>query len=308
MAESCFVCGNAIDEDDRLVLVVVVVLVLGKVHQAHCSESCLRENLRKQRIARAAKRRRWFLGSSLIALLLASAGTLWQRYRAPQPESIASGPPEPEVRSEAAPPEPIFFGPAWPPTDADWIAAFDKATWTYPLPGPSRRTSAIDSRIFGPEPPKNYPALCRKEGHCGVDLGGELWGEHVYAVHDGVVDRVQRVGSEERGGQHVRLSHFGGMVFTQYFHLAATPRLLVRGARVKAGDVIGLLGDTGIKISRRHLHFALSIRPSSAFSEVYWDPTPLMAEWPLRMPTHGTVAGLASAQKEGETPRRRRSK
>ena len=101
-------------------------------------------------------------------------------------------------------------------------------------------------------------------GACGVDLGGELWGEHVYAVQDGVVDRAHREGNEERGGIYVRLSHFGGMVFTQYFHLAAIPRLLSRGDRVKAGEVIGLLGDTGTGGGRRHLHFALSIRPRAS--------------------------------------------
>jgi len=126
-----------------------------------------------------------------------------------------------------------------------------------------------------------------------VDLGGELWGEHVYAAHDGVVERVQENGHDQRGGQYVRVAHFGGMVFTQYFHLAAVPRGIRRGARVVAGQVIGLVGDTGIESERRHLHFTLSIRPSKEFSEVYWDPTPFMTRWPLRLPPQGTVAGFA---------------
>jgi hypothetical protein len=56
--------------------------------------------------------------------------------------------------------------------------------------------------------------------------------------------------------------------------------------------VIALLGDTGLDGARRRLHFSMSIRPSSALQEVYWDPSALMARWPLRTPTHGTVAGL----------------
>jgi murein DD-endopeptidase MepM/ murein hydrolase activator NlpD len=65
---------------------------------------------------------------------------------------------------------------------------------------------------------------------------------------------------------------------------------------VRAGDVIGLLGDTGVKgAAGRHLYFALSIRPSREFSETYWDPTPLMAKWPLHIPPHGTVAGFIPA-------------
>lgn len=299
MAETCTICGKTITERDRL------VLVRGKVREEHCSASCLREGLRKGRIAGARARRRWLL-CSVIALLPAGGNILWQRYRAPQPEVIVSGPPE--VPLEAAPSELLQFGPAWPPTDADWFFAFAATSWIYPLPGPVRRTPTIDGRLFGPEPPKSHPASCRIEGHCGVDLGGELWGEHVYAVHDGVVAHVQGGGNDERGGVYVRLAHFGGMVFTQYFHLAAIPRGLVRGVRVKAGDVIGLLGDTGIsfKGAHGHLHFALSIRPSIEFSEVYWDPKPWMEAWPLRLPARGTVAGLAASEKVGEIPPRRR--
>ena len=105
------------------------------------------------------------------------------------------------------------------------------------------------------------PIECRN-GHCGVDLGGEIWGEHVHAVHDGVVDYVQRGANPDHGGTFVRISHRDGTVFTQYFHLAAIPRGLERGRVVKAGDVIGLLGDTGVKESAPHLHFAISVRPS----------------------------------------------
>jgi murein DD-endopeptidase MepM/ murein hydrolase activator NlpD len=233
-----------------------------------------------------------------LALVLLGAGTLW-RHRAPRPQSISYEPPE--VRPEAKrAPEPIRFGPAWPPTDEDWRFAFARVSWTHPLPGPVRRLPVVDPRIlFGGEPSKNHPPpSCREPGRCGVDLGGELWGEHVYAVYEGVVDRVQRGGSDEGPGQYVRLSHFGGMVFTQYAHLAAVPRGLARGTRIKAGEVIGLVGDTGdtgLRGRGRHLHFALSIRPSPAFPEVYWDPSPWMARWSLRLPPHGTVAGFSSA-------------
>ena len=40
----------------------------------------------------------------------------------------------------------------------------------------------------------------------------------------------------------------------------------------------------------------LSVRPSSALPEVYWDPAPLMAEWPLHTPGRGSVAGLVSIE------------
>ena len=55
-----------------------------------------------------------------------------------------------------------------------------------------------------------------------------------------------------------------------------------------------------------HLHFALSIRPSAEWPETFWDPTPLMATWPLRVPPHGSVAGLVAATDTMEIPRRHR--
>jgi murein DD-endopeptidase MepM/ murein hydrolase activator NlpD len=116
----------------------------------------------------------------------------------------------------------------------------------------------------------------------------------VHAAHDGVVDRVQRARNDEHGGQYVRLSHHGGTVFSQYFHLAAIPRGLEAGAEVKAGDVVGLLGDTGVKESAPHLHFTVSVRPQKGWPERYLDPEPLIALWPLRIPLHGTEVGLVT--------------
>jgi hypothetical protein len=302
VADGCFFCGGAVAEKNRL------VLVRGKIQEAHCSDACLEENLRKRRIARATARRRVLLGTLVTVVLAAGSFTMWHRYRAPPKEAIGSWAPDP-LPPDAPPPGPPPYGPAWPPTDDDWITAFATSSWVYPLPGPARRAPTVDRRIFGLDPPKNHPPQCRKEGRCGVDLGGELWGEHVYAAHDGVVERVQSAGNDERGGLYVRLSHFGGMVFTQYFHLAAIPRGITRGAHVRAGDIIGLLGDTGLDGARRHLHFALSVRPSSDFAEVYWDPAPWMLEWPLRLPTHGTVAGLtAGLNQDANMPRRRHAR
>jgi hypothetical protein len=83
-------------------------------------------------------------------------------------------------------------------------------------------------------------------------------------------------------------------VFTQYFHLAAIPRGLERGSIVKAGDVIGLVGDTGVKESGPHLHFAMSIKPGKDWPERYIDPEPLIALWPLRVPVDGSEIGLVN--------------
>jgi murein DD-endopeptidase MepM/ murein hydrolase activator NlpD len=290
---SCFACGHVADERDRL------VLVRGRRQRIFCSEACLWDSVRQRRAARRAALHWWFSRVALSTILAVGAVTLWHRHRAPERHSISYA--WPDMPEETPPPPgPPVFGPPWPPTDEQWSAVFDRTAGIFPLPGPTRRAVTIDDRIFGHEPPRDHLALCRKDGQCGVDLGGELWGEHVYAAFDGIVERVQPDdGSEHRGGLSVRLAHLGGMVLTQYFHLAATPRGLGRGVAVKAGDVIGLLGDTGLGGARRHLGFALSIRPSKELPEVYWDPTPWMARWPLRVPPHGTVAGLAPSEPGG---------
>ena len=277
----CYACANVLHANELL------VLAHGRQRQEHCSEACLRATLRVQRKARARRRWRLTAVASVATLLLAGAWTV-SRHRAPTARSISAAWGDPAWK-KPAPPQPNYFGPAWPPTDDDWQFAFDRAAWVFPLPGPEWRTPAADGRLFVTDPRgRSAAAACRAPGTCGVTLGGQLWGEHVYAALDGVVDRVSPIGGDERGGAFVRIAHFGGMVFTQYFHLAAIPRGVVRGAKISAGEVIGLVGDTGTGSERggirTHLHFSLSVRPSADFPETFWDPTPLMATWPLRVP------------------------
>ena len=278
------------------------VLLRGRREEVHCSQVCLVANVEGRRLARVALRRRWLLRASAVALIVVGAPELWHRIRLPQSVSISFDPPE--YRPPAEPrPEPPMFGPAWPPTDEDWQTAFAHSAWTYPLPGPARRAPAADDRILTTRPSASRPGpVCRVAGKCGVDLGGDLWGEHVYAAHDGVVDRVQHLTGDERGDVYVRLAHFGGMVFTHYDHLAAVPRRILRGAPIKAGDLIGLVGDAGNEHPGRYLHFALSIHPSAEHPEIYWDPTTLMARWPLRLPPHGTVAGFVPSESDLTLP------
>ena len=163
------------------------------------------------------------------------------------------------VAAAPPPPEPPAARPS-PPLDD-----LGSDAWIHPLDGPARRMPIRDARVFGAERPGDRPAECRG-GHCGVDLGGEVCGEPVHAVHDGVVDRVQRDPNDDHGGLYVRLAHRGGTIFTQYFHLAAIPRWLEPGVAVKMGDVIGLVGDTGVKHSTAHLHFTISVKAPRAAS------------------------------------------
>ena len=295
-ALSCFTCGTAFVDDEQRLL-----LVRGRRYEEYCSASCLRQAVAIRNKARAATRRRWLLRLSFTILLVIGVNAVRQYLLLLRPQSISFEPPAPALRPGAPTRGPTLsgptLGPPWPPTDDDWATLFRDPKWIYPLPGPVRREPTPSREIFASRSPREHPAFCRPSRHCAADLGGELWGEQVYAAHDGVIERIQRDGTNEPGGASLRLSHFGGLVFSEYFHLAGIPRELARGSVVHAGEVIGLVGDTGTGHPTRHLTFALSTQPSPAFAEAFWDPTPWMADWPLHLPEHGTVAGFAGEKR-----------
>jgi murein DD-endopeptidase MepM/ murein hydrolase activator NlpD len=283
----CGMCGGTL-LDRRF------VHVDGPYLEILCSEPCLRAALREERRARWAARRlqtkRLVVGTILVAGFVTPHHGPWTPRRVARPRAapVSSATDAPSM-------PPGWFGPEWPPTDVGVLAALGRDAWIHPLAGPIRRMPIRDTRVFGAVRPGNRAVECRN-GHCGVDLGGEIWGEQVHAVHDGVVDYVQRGPNPDHGGEFVRLSHYKGAVFTQYFHLAAIPRGLERGMSVRGGDIIGLLGDTGVKESAPHLHFAVSVRPAKGWPERYIDPEPLIALWPLRVPLDGSEVGLVTTE------------
>jgi hypothetical protein len=174
-----------------------------------------------------------------------------------------------------------------PPTQDEAMAILAKTVdsdlWVHPLVGPERRLPERNTRRFGAGRQGARPEECAG-GHCGVDLGGKK-GELVMVVHDGVIERVQRDAEEggRRGneGRFVLVNHKGGTVVTSYIHLDGIREDLRPGVPVKAGEVIGTVGDTGVKESGPHLHFAVSVRPNPDGDQLYIDPEPMLHLWPL---------------------------
>src|SRR5436190_7167739 len=166
---TCVVCGATPAANERL------VLARGGRRAVHCSEACLGETLRQRRLALVRRRRRAVVGVSLAALLLAGGWTL-RRHRAPAPRSISLSYSDVDPPPPAAPQEPLV-GPAWPPTDDDWMFAFERARWTYPLPGPVRRAPAASDRIFAAAPARGRAPVCRAPAARGVTVWGSLWGD-----------------------------------------------------------------------------------------------------------------------------------
>ena len=96
---------------------------------------------------------------------------------------------------------------------------------------------------------RRHPILGYARMHAGIDFGA-AWGSPIYAVSDGMVSYAGRHGGH---GNYVRLSHSGGLG-TGYAHMS---RIAVSaGERVRAGQVIGYVGSTGLSTGP-HLHYEL---------------------------------------------------
>lgn len=108
-------------------------------------------------------------------------------------------------------------------------------------PVPGRVTSGYGMR--------RHPILGYRRMHAGLDFRA-AHGTPIYAVTDGTVQFAGRNGGH---GNHVRLSHGGGLA-TGYSHMS---RIAVSvGARVRRGQVIGYVGSTGLSTGP-HLHYEM---------------------------------------------------
>jgi murein DD-endopeptidase MepM/ murein hydrolase activator NlpD len=112
--------------------------------------------------------------------------------------------------------------------------------------------------------------------HHGDDIFAPL-GAPVLAVADGT---VYSVGWEKFGGNRLWLRDRQGNEF-YYAHLSAFSPLAVNGTEVKAGDVLGFVGNTGdADGTPYHLHF--EIHPVALLFLGYdgvVDPTPFLDAW-----------------------------
>jgi murein DD-endopeptidase MepM/ murein hydrolase activator NlpD len=106
--------------------------------------------------------------------------------------------------------------------------------------------------------------------HQGADLFGPT-GTPLVAVADGVLSKV---GVNTLGGNRLWLTDDRGNTY-YYAHLSAFAPVAVDGARVRAGQVIGFLGNTGQAITTPpHLHF--EIHPGGGDSV---NPYPYLMAW-----------------------------
>jgi murein DD-endopeptidase MepM/ murein hydrolase activator NlpD len=132
--------------------------------------------------------------------------------------------------------------------------------------------------VFGPSSYSDTYGFTRTDGsyHHGDDILGEL-GQPLVAVADGTIFSA---GWNRVGGNRLWLRDHAGDEF-YYAHLSAFSKLVTKGAHVRAGQVIGFMGDTGDAEGKpTHLHF--EVHPVSMLFLGFdgaVDPTAYLESW-----------------------------
>lgn len=99
-----------------------------------------------------------------------------------------------------------------------------------------------------------HPVLKRWRPHRGVDYAAAT-GTPVQSTADGIVSLVDK----QRGyGRVVMIKHFN-IYTTVYAHLKAFRKGIRRGKRVKQGEIIGYVGQSGLATGP-HLHYEFRVR------------------------------------------------
>jgi murein DD-endopeptidase MepM/ murein hydrolase activator NlpD len=162
----------------------------------------------------------------------------------PDRRSSTSLPPPPEEKAPAAAkqaPKPQPFVPPAGVAPQLVTPALGGGPYVFPIYGP-----VAFSDTFG-------AARADVSWHHGDDIFAPL-GSPILAVAEGTLFSV---GWNQIGGNRVWLRDREGNYF-YYAHLAAFSTLAVEGARVRAGDVIGFVGNTGDAAGTPyHLHFEI---------------------------------------------------
>lgn len=169
------------------------------------------------------------------------------------------GPREPGQSTAGAPPELVRPGP-------EVTSRLTQAGYVFPVFGPASFGDAFGA------PRADVPG----GWHHGEDIVAPL-GTPLLAVADGTVFSV---GWNEIGGWRLWLRDTAGNEF-YYAHLSAYSPLAVDGTRVRAGDVLGFMGNTGdAEGGTVHLHF--EIHPAALLPLRYAGavaPYPFLVAW-----------------------------
>mgnify|MGYP000617318696 FL=1 len=93
-----------------------------------------------------------------------------------------------------------------------------------------------------------HPIYKTRKMHYGMDFSAKT-GTEIYATGDGVISKVKK--SKRGYGNYVKINHGFGYE-TLYAHMSKY--IVKRGQKVKRGEVIGYVGNSGISTAP-HLHY-----------------------------------------------------
>ena len=117
---------------------------------------------------------------------------------------------------------------------------------------------------------RSDPIHGRAAMHAGLDFRGPI-GSPIHAAAQG---RVTFVGTKAGYGKVVEVSHGNGMM-TRYAHMSAWRARV--GQTVEAGDVIGLIGNTG-RSTGPHLHFEVHVHGRAVNPRPFLETAPHVLE------------------------------
>lgn len=100
---------------------------------------------------------------------------------------------------------------------------------------------------------RRHPLLNLLRPHNGIDWAGPV-GTPILAAGNGVIEEAGRKGDY---GNYVRIQHANGY-HTAYAHMSQYAPRTQAGARVRQGEVIGYIGNTGLSAGP-HLHFEVLV-------------------------------------------------
>lgn len=137
--------------------------------------------------------------------------------------------------------------------------------WIWPTVEPFKITECFGDRI--------HPVYGTPDYHGAVDIAGykAIHGSPIYAASDGQVAFIGN-NPNSSAGINVMIKH-DDTFSSRYLHLSRTEITLQVGDEVKAGQVIGYMGNTGVGTGS-HLHFVIlqngnAINPLQIFGEDY---------------------------------------
>lgn len=133
-----------------------------------------------------------------------------------------------------------------------------KALYVLPVTGETIKGFTMTSLIYS-KTMKDYRT------HAGIDIAGEL-GDAVKCYSNGYVTAVR---TDEFMGMTVEVAHGHGLKSVYQNLDKDLPETVYVGAEVKAGDIIGAIGDTAIieAADPPHLHFELLLDGAPINSE-----------------------------------------